>query len=215
MIYKEFGLSVGPNLVVKDSPLFVGCEFEIENILDHNDCKLFIQTYDTEEARMMIDKISPYVTIIEPNIPDFTIPESVYNHKAPETSIENMYWMYRNIKRCNQLFTPDEPFDAVLRTRFDLIYPEPLDLSTLSLDKLWIPARGDWGGGIFDMVAYGTHEKMNHYASLFDHIESYNNDGVLAHPETLLRHHLRDMDVGRFEYPIHVIRPDCLWLATV
>lgn len=35
MIYKEFDISALPHLVVKDSPLFVGCEFEIENILDH------------------------------------------------------------------------------------------------------------------------------------------------------------------------------------
>jgi len=185
-----------------------------ENILDYNDCDLYVQTYDTEEAREMIAEFSPFTALLEPQVQDFTIPESVINNKAPETNIENMYWMYRNIKRCDQLLTPETHYDAVLRTRFDLKYPGVIDLSTQNTESIWIPERGDWGGGLFDMVAFSSPENMRYYSSLIDHIEEYSNSGVLTHPETMLRHHLKDKVVERFNFPINVFRPDGLWLAS-
>jgi hypothetical protein len=185
-----------------------------ENILDHNDCMVFMQTYDTEEARIMIDTIGPDITLIEPNIADFTISDSVKENKAPETNLENMYWMYRNIKRCDQLLTPETHFDAVLRTRFDLKYPNPIDLLKFDTSKIWIPSGGDWGGGLFDMVAFSSPENMRYYSSLIDHIEEYNKEGTIAHPETMLRRHLRDKEVGRFDFPINVFRDNGLWFAS-
>ena len=186
-----------------------------ENILDHNDCRLYVQTYDTPEAHEMVDEVIPYTALLEPQIQDFTIPEVVEKSKAPETNLENMYWMFRNIQRVDCLLTPETHYDAVLRTRFDLKYPCPIDLSKeFDLNKIWIPRLGDWGGGLFDMVAYSSPESMRYYSNLYDHIEEYVNEGVCAHPETLLRRHLRDKEVGRFDYQINVFRPDGLWLAS-
>jgi len=42
MIYEDYGLSVKPELTLVDAPLYMGCEYEIENITSHGSAEEFL-----------------------------------------------------------------------------------------------------------------------------------------------------------------------------
>lgn len=111
------------------------------NILDHNDCDIFIHTYASPIAERAVREMRPKSYVLEEVTQDFEIPTFLFNAKYPETKIENLFWMWRNISKCMSLVT--DPYDAVIRTRFDIIYPEPLKLIGADFRSFWIPRGGD------------------------------------------------------------------------
>ena len=150
--------------------------------------------------------------------PDFEIHPKALTDKPFETNVENMYWMFRNVKKSIDLVPSG--YDVILRTRFDIKYNNPVKITPdMDMSKIWIPKMGDWRGGIFDMFAFSSPENMKHYASAFNAMDDYIEGGVLPHPETLLGHHLKGKELERFELVLHLFRnhPErgqYLWLAT-
>lgn len=117
--------------------------------------------------------------------------------------------MWRNIFKSVNLIAGT--YDAVIRTRWDVIYPEPLRLDGAKFDTYWIPRGEDHRRGICDILAISSQSNMKYYASLHEKLVQYVDGGVIAHPEILLKHHLlfqsdRISTVTRFDYPLHLIR---------
>lgn len=180
-----------------------------KNILDHNDCDIFLQTYEGPDTEEIINTYKPVNTVIDKRIKDFHITFFSKFNRAPETNVENMFWMFRNIKKSIELVGSD--YDLIIRTRSDLIYQKPLILSRLDAKIVHIPSGGDWRKGIFDMFAISNVDNMRHYANVFDKLNSYIRLGVKAHPETLLKYHLLHgghnfLKIIRFDFNIELMR---------
>jgi hypothetical protein len=128
----------------------------------------------------------------KPNIPANAI-------TYPETKIENVFRMYCAIERVDALRRDTESeagerYDLVIRSRSDLFLDVAIDLSRMLLvseEHLIAPRNGHWRGGLNDQFAIGSSQKMSIYSSVFSRLTTYCASGVIAHPETLLRHHCR------------------------
>jgi len=179
------------------------------NIIAHNPCDLFIHAQRTECASQAITLIQPKRFTLEEAVQDFEIPGFFHQAKYPETRIEDLFWQWRDVHRCLRLVP--EGYDAVLRTRLDLIYPEPLRLAGADFNQYWIPKGGDARRGVFDQFAISSPGNMRYYASLYERLVRYVDGGVIAHSETLLRHHLLFQPhvlstLARFEFPLRRIQ---------
>lgn len=180
-----------------------------QNILDHNDCDLFVHGYQCPQSESLALEIGSEKCLFEPPTRDFEIPDYFFHAKYHETNIESLFWMWRNIFKSVNLVAGT--YDAVIRTRWDVIYPEPLRLDGAQFDTYWIPRGGDHRRGICDIFAISSQSNMKYYASLHEKLVQYVDGGVIAHPEILLKHHLlfqpdRISTVTRFDYPLHLIR---------
>jgi len=107
----------------------------------------------------------------------------------------------------------DDSYDFIIRTRSDLIYSSPIDFVGADPKTIYIPLGGDWRGGLFDMFAVSGPEEMLFYSSLFQNLNMYAEQGIFAHPETMLRHHLlfsrqNLIPVHRFSWGITLIKKD-------
>jgi len=179
------------------------------NIIAHNPCDLFLHARRSEAASEAIEVIQPKRHILEDAVQDFEIPEFFHQAKYPETRIEDLFWQWRDVDRCMRLVP--EGYDAVLRTRLDLIYPEPLRLAGADFNQYWIPRGGDARRGVFDQFAISSPGNMRYYASLYERLVRYVDGGVIAHSETLLKHHLLFQPhvrstLARFEFPLRRIQ---------
>ena len=163
----------------------------------------------SDAARQAIEVIQPRRFTLEEEVQDFEIPWFFNESKPPETRVEDLFWQWRDIHRCMRLVP--EGYDAVLRTRLDLIYPEPLRLAGADFKQYWIPKGGDARRGVFDQFAISNPANMRYYASLYERLIPYVDGGVMAHSETLLRHHLLFQPhvlstIARFEFPLRRIQ---------
>ena len=59
-------------------------------------------------------------------------------------------------------------------------------------DSLYIPSGGCWANGWNDQLAIGKYSAISRYLDMYNSIvHYYEKDGVIFHPETLLKHHLK------------------------
>jgi hypothetical protein len=105
--------------------------------------------------------------------------------------------MYRAIERVDALRREAEAkagecYDLVIRSRPDLFLDAAIDLSSMRIvadEYLIAPRNGHWRGGLNDQFAIGSSQNMSIYSGVFSRLTTYCESGVIAHPETLLRHH--------------------------
>lgn len=164
------------------------------NIISQFDTDVFIDTYENQDVELW----NPKRFQIEPenvSLPTWVHRAKSFDHIPNPLSIA---YMWRKIKRSFDLI--DDSYDAVLKTRFDCKYTRPIEIS--NLDKFNIPVKGDWVGGIHDMLCFSSMENMRHYCSLYDCMEQYINEGWPLHSELLLKRHLMGKEINRWDYPI-------------
>jgi len=170
------------------------------NILDHNDCHIYMQTYiDTELSLLQraIELYNPHKFLIEKPIKDFNVCANC------EPTREAMFWMLRNAQATYKLIPTT--YDCVVKARYDIEYETPIIFADYDMNNINIPSGSDWLGGINDLFAFSSHQNIGHYCSLFNNLDNYvNNDHIACHPETLLRHHLKDKPVHRFNFPLYL-----------
>lgn len=131
--------------------------------------------------------------------PEYQHPTQLSAITYPETKIENVLKMYCAIERVDALrrateYERRDRYDLVIRSRTDLLLDTAIDLRRLARvaeDHLIVPRNGHWRGGLSDQFAVSSAMNMTIYASLFSRLNAYVESGVIAHPETLLRHHCR------------------------
>jgi len=84
-----------------------------------------------------------------------------------------------------------QKYDYVIKGRFDIKLHNELNLDK-NIDSICIPPGYDWRGGVNDIIAWGGRDSMSYYCSMYEKISEYISSGVFFHPETLLRHHLKE-----------------------
>jgi hypothetical protein len=130
-----------------------------------------------------------------------SIASECYSNKPPETDCLGVFFQWRTVKLAFQLLTKYH-YDVILKTRYDIKYTNPLKIDTFDPARLNVPVRGDWRGGLFDMLAFASKPIMENYCSLYDKINSYVVSGIPCHSELLNRHNNRNIPVNRFDYTV-------------
>lgn len=176
------------------------------NILDHNNCDVFMQLYKDDAVKEALKLYKPKkVVIIDRIHPLKNISNTCVQQKMPETSVESLYRQWNNIKKSFDLI--DYKYDCVVKLRYDNKYTKPIIFSNFDMDFLNVPSGGDWRGGLFDMFAFGSYEIMKTYSNLIEKINLYCKQGIPLHSEILNKFNNLNTPINRFEYPI-ILRKD-------
>jgi hypothetical protein len=73
------------------------------------------------------------------------------------------------------------------------------------MDNINIPSGGNFLNGINDLFAFSSPANMKYYCSMIDKMNEYvTEDGIVCHPETLLKHHLKSKPLHRPEFPVYL-----------
>lgn len=124
--------------------------------------------------------------------------------KALETNLNNMLSMFylrqRLLDRLIQKRVLDgNQYDAYIFVRTDVILRCGLEwegiFEALNTSDVIISVEPRFRGGINDQVCIATAAGMRHFLSVYSKIHQYAQNGVLLHPETMLKHHLQEQGV--------------------
>jgi hypothetical protein len=134
------------------------------------------------------------------------LPEYPHNdrpfNRVPWGNPPRIWWNFLGIKLANRAREEYEKingmYDLVIKNRPDAgITPLNCIIAKHTLDQypntLLTSANGRTGLGgrsVSDLVIIGCSKKMSIYANCFDHILSYNDQGLPFHAETLLSEHM-------------------------
>lgn len=141
----------------------------------------------------------------------FPIPDNVNINAINASMTDPRYYnnrvsMMRSVYEAGKLKEDHEEdknfkYDYVIRSRFDIQFNSSVPLP--QEDFYVICARGAGVQEVDDKFAIAYNEKMNHYNKLYDHHESYINEGVPPCPHYLLTRHLHNEKVAKL--PRHTI----------
>lgn len=190
-------------IISGDARTFKDCYPSLDAcILSQNDCDVFLHLYEDENTEEVLKTYKPQQFIVEKKGDvSFPVPSACETNKPPEVNAFGVMCQWRNVQIAFGMVCDE--YDCVLKTRYDIKYTNPLKVSEFDMNKLNVPVGGDWRGGLFDMVAFGSHKIMSHYCSLFDKIGHYCESGVPCHSEILNRVHVSPfIPVNRFEYTV-------------
>lgn len=142
---------------------------------------------------------------VEQSIEMFSLPSSwKFVQKAHAWNGYNTASMYYHNQKAFELAMRRFPeAEVVVKYRSDVSSQErfPHPLEPLAENAVYLPNCNDYGG-VNDQIAYGTPKSMEAYCSLYEKIQAYVESGVPYHPETLLAHHLRkvNVEIRRFNF---------------
>ena len=115
------------------------------------------------------------------------------------------YHYYKNYEKIKQYSLKHNiVFDIILNYRADINSNDGIiELQKPENNEIYIPDGDDWGG-INALIAYGNPEIMSIYCNIVNDLEQLCKDGIIFHPETLLKAYLEKnkINVKRFKYDI-------------
>lgn len=112
-----------------------------------------------------------------------------HNNPIMEHNIVKRFLVMFYLWKLSNKFLENKHYDMVIRTRFDLLFENDIDIMSLDLNLMNIPNCVLPEGGVNDQFCISNQKNMQIYNSVFDHCESYYNQCKIF-PETLLYHHL-------------------------
>lgn len=149
-----------------------------------------------------LEKMSQYYSpkaFIHESQKSFNIIDGVCFQQPNKTSSVQSMWY--SVKMANQLKSEYEKkngfvYDIVIRSRTDvMIYKLVLDNLTES-DCIYTDCVGAERDFPNDQLAVSTSHNMDYYASLYDNLISYRNEGFIEFVgERLLRHHIEKINI--------------------
>lgn len=129
-------------------------------------------------------------------------------NKPPETNIKNFFsmawgkWLLGNQMTIDGIW---DQYDIFLYCRPDVCFDNsiylPAIMEHLQSYDIFFPNNGHWRDGVNDQIAFGG-RKMEVYLNLFQEILNYITQGIVVHPETMLKHHLLSHGLRIAQYPI-------------
>jgi hypothetical protein len=167
--------------------------------IDENFCKLFnIKSY----------YFAPYKDQLEKDFSEENLKKLEKNRIHKETNFFNVLSMLFHHKKNMELIKEYEKnngfvYDIIIYVRADIINHDKFPtLQKPDKNIIFIPKGNDWRGGINDQFAYGDHFAMEIYCNLYDNICKYIDDGVIYHPETIVRYNLNknNVTINRFDF---------------
>lgn len=124
--------------------------------------------------------------------------------------IYNMFSMYESIYKCHALI--DEPYDIVIRCRFDLNFKTSIDLQTYDLSYIHTQYESHYKyNDVHDQFAFSSQKNMTTYARCYNHILStyHSMSDVPIHlrlsPEIILGRYLT-IPVQTHNFNFNIIR---------
>jgi hypothetical protein len=179
----------------------------IKQLQNNTEHKIDIFGYFNEEVNI------DFVSLINPisvGWEKYYLPEKwksvSYTHESVRP--QNMCSMYYNNKKAFELIEEhmknnNIKYDLIVKFRPDIMNDKfPIFFITED-NEVCTPGEHVFGWpGINDMIAFGNFESMKVYSSMYDYIDEYIDNGVLFHPETMLRHHLdnKGITIKNFKY---------------
>lgn len=175
-----------------------GYEYLKKNLLDHYDVDIFIHTwknkvYNTEDV---IELYKPVDWLVE-NLSIFD--RDLLNKKyvnTPNAKVfppsNAVYAYYSIFKSCSLKIRKEirtQPYDWVVKTRFDYALNGQMPFAALDKTKIYIPncrmvITRDFGN---DQFAFGSSPVMNKYMSTYWHMEDFYNAGCQMNGEEMLK----------------------------
>lgn len=157
---------------------------------------VYIHSYQCEYISEIEDAYQPICSIWENPETTHDVPHDqliMYrNRSAVETKVDNMLNMWR--KRQLAFSMLKREYERIIVARFDA-YSSETFVPYINKTEIVVPSCGNWSYGLNDMFASGPFEKMQYYCNLISYLPLYLKQGILFHPETMLRFHLdRRMD---------------------
>lgn len=186
--------------------LFMKKKFKIEFFCSINDSRVdydFINLFDIKKSNYNFEK--------------HVFPENLkIKNKRPETNINNTMSMFYNWMKNFQLIENFQKkqnmlFDIIINYRSDILSSEFINfdkIENINFNTIYIPQGNDWGG-VNDQMAFGNFDSMKKYCEIYKNIQKYNdNDNVIFHPETLLKHHLKcsNVNIIRFYFKYVLVK---------
>ena len=117
--------------------------------------------------------------------------------KPPETNVHNflsMIWGRRLLLDRMREAGAFERYDLFLYVRFDTCFNRPLDYAAIDAQlrehDVLLLVNGHWREGWSDQFVAGRAPAVQTWLAFADRVKAYLAEGVLLHPETLLKHHL-------------------------
>jgi len=188
-----------------------GYEYLKRNLLDHYDCDIFIHTwrnrvYDTGTVLALYKPTRAKV--------DEKLPESVLNRKytftpnarnwPPFATVSSFYSLFQSLLLKVEEETFYQPYNWVVKTRFDYALNFKIDFESLDPQNLYIPncrmvPTKDFGN---DQFAFGRTNIMNDYMSTYLNLDHYYRMGTAMIGEDMMRANLRKYGLvgDRLEY---------------
>ena len=186
-----------------DLRTFTECFPSLEsNILNYNTCDVYLHLYDETGTAEAIKLLRPVRYLVEDkNQVVHQIHPQCQTNKPPETDPMGVFYQWRTVQKAFDLIK-NVSYDMVIKTRYDVKYTNPLKANKYDPNLLNVPVGGDWRGGLFDMVAWGSHTIMAQYCSLYDRINGYVVEGVPCHSELLNLYNNKNNNIHRCEYTV-------------
>ena len=181
----------------------------IKKIKEHNDCCVFIHTWDLENLEDFLNNsatsqnAAEYLGFDIETYEATSIITEKFDTKKFEDYLNNYPFdraaqsvkgigilsMFYSLQKSNEIKTIYEnsnsmTFDCVVRMRFDTDLCSELNLSEFDMEKCNIPEGNDHGG-TNDRFAFGGSKIMNSYSRIFDTIPDI--DRSYYHPETIAK----------------------------
>lgn len=112
-------------------------------------------------------------------------PKSFQIEHPLDSSISNTNSMFHSIQRCNNIknnYEKDHNFkyDLVIRSRFDLLFTDPVFIEEVNMNTLYVKNRPGGCGGLNDWFAYGDSYVMDLYSNIINSLDNYNLEGNCA-----------------------------------
>ena len=154
-------------------------------VFPHNTLDILFKHYD------------PIAFVYEPQ-KNFLLIEGVNFEKLNSTSVQSMWY---SIKMANQLKTEHEKingfvYDIVIRCRTDIIIDRLVLANLTKSNCVYTASVGAERDFPNDQLAVSSSSGMNYYASLYDNLIMYKDEGFVGFiGERLLRYHMSKSEI--------------------
>jgi len=176
-------------------------------IIDQYDVDIYVHTYDHDNKSLsLIKNILQPKLIVTDSIKDIekTVSHKISNITTCMDNVRPVNALSMFYKWYSSLFCLNETnYDIVIRNRLDIKFTKPLQIFQNKF--LNVPHGGDHLGGLMDLFCYGVTDVLKTYKQLYLNIDRYIlSEKIPFHPETLLRHHIKQnsIEIRRFDFPI-------------
>lgn len=186
-------------------------QFIQPNFLAHNECDVFIHTWwnsnqvgkkfinagnhvasdpvGEDDLALIIKLYNPVTMHFEPQI-DFDTSDYVDNIYPGVKPFSSLSQKYSSMRVHELRRESGREYDAVVRLRFDFALKDKITVAEADLDKLSIPNRCNFPGGVDDTFAIGSPAIMDVYSDLYNCIHGLYQRGIPFCDELLLGQHL-------------------------
>lgn len=197
-----------------------------ENILDPTgaDVYAFLWEWDDSVPKRFEDEgtIGEFVDLYKPkhveigSIKEFfserwiqILIEKAKENKRPEITPENVIAQYWGWFSSFCLTGDEEAYDVYIKGRSEVTFARPISKQELNIAKnMLIIPKGHDSFGINDVFCAGDYYHMLRYMLIYNNVYDFMKEGVVFHPETMMKHNLKreieNGEVYRFDFPLYL-----------